>query len=85
MAVVPLTLAISLGLVAGFVIFFLRQHARGRLSDAERDSVLPFADETPRAAVPHDHHDQDDDDGCGCHNGRRAPCIGCLKRREPTA
>jgi hypothetical protein len=81
MAVVPLTLAISLGLVAGFVIFFLRQHARGRL----RDSVLPFADETPRAAVPHDHHDQDDDDGCGCHNGRRAPCIGCLKRREPTA
>ncbi|MBL9203141.1 MAG: hypothetical protein JNL39_21710 [Opitutaceae bacterium] len=84
MAVVPLTLAISLGLVAGFVIFFLRQHARGRLSDADRDSVLPFADETPRAVPTHEH--DDDDDGCGCRDGRRAPCAGCLKqRREPTA
>jgi hypothetical protein len=53
MAVVLLTLAISLGLVAGFVIFFLRQHARGRLSDAARDSMLPFAEEKPRPpAVP---------------------------------
>jgi hypothetical protein len=48
MAVVPLTLAISLCLVFTFVAFFLREHARGRLNSAERDSLLPLADETPR-------------------------------------
>ncbi len=51
MAVVPLTLAISLCLVFTFVAFFLREHARGRLSSAERDSLLPLADETPRFVV----------------------------------
>jgi cbb3-type cytochrome oxidase subunit 3 len=48
MAVVPLTLTISLCLVFTFVVFFLREHSRGRLSSAERDSLLPLADETPR-------------------------------------
>lgn len=46
MAVVPLTLTISLCLVFTFVIFFLREHARGRLSSAERDSLLPLAEES---------------------------------------
>lgn len=50
MAVVPLTLTISLCLVFTFVIFFLREHARGRLSSAERDSLLPLAEERPRLA-----------------------------------
>ena len=50
MAVVPLTLAISLCLVFTFVAFFLREHARGRLSSVERDSLLPLAEETPRIA-----------------------------------
>jgi hypothetical protein len=50
MAVVPLTLTISLCLVFTFVVFFLREHARGRLSSAERDSLLPLAEETPRTA-----------------------------------
>ena len=50
MAVVPLTLTISLCLVFTFVVFFLREHARGRLSSAERDSLLPLAEETPRIA-----------------------------------
>ena len=45
MAVVPLTLTISLCLVFTFVVFFLREHARGRLSSAERDSLLPLADD----------------------------------------
>jgi hypothetical protein len=45
MAVVPLTLTISLCLVFTFVIFFLREHARGRISSAERDSLLPLAEE----------------------------------------
>ncbi|MBP7141741.1 MAG: hypothetical protein KBA71_07515 [Opitutaceae bacterium] len=48
MEVVPITLIISLWLVLVFVIFFLQEHARGRTSSAERDSLLPLADETPR-------------------------------------
>ena len=77
MAIVPLTIAISLGLVLTFIVFFLREHARSRLSGAERDSLLPLAEETPRL-VPVRGHDQVHDhtgDGCGCRNGtrRRAP------------
>ena len=51
MAVVPLTLTISLCLVFTFVIFFLREHARGHLSSAERDSLLPLAEENPRVVL----------------------------------
>ncbi len=50
MPVVPLTLTISLCLVFTFVIFFLREHARGTVSSAERDSLLPLAEEKPRLA-----------------------------------
>jgi hypothetical protein len=50
MAVVPLTLTISLCLVFTFIVFFLREHARGHLSSAERDSLLPLAEENPRLA-----------------------------------
>jgi hypothetical protein len=50
MAVVPLTLTISLCLVFTFVVFFLREHARGPLSSPERDSLLPLAEESPRSA-----------------------------------
>jgi hypothetical protein len=55
MSVVPLTVIISLCLVFSFVIFFLREHARGRVSSAERDSLLPLAEEKPclvRRAAP---------------------------------
>jgi hypothetical protein len=52
MAVVPLTLTISLCLVFTFVVFFLREHARGRMSSAERDSLLPLAEEKGRPAGP---------------------------------
>ncbi len=45
MTVVPLTLTISLCLVFTFIVFFLREHARGNLSSAERDSLMPLADE----------------------------------------
>jgi hypothetical protein len=48
MDVIPLTLAISLCLVFTFVIFFLREHSRHPFSSAERESLLPLADETPR-------------------------------------
>jgi hypothetical protein len=50
MSVVPLTIIVSLCLVFSFVVFFLREHARGRFSSAERDSLLPLAEETPRLA-----------------------------------
>lgn len=50
MPVVPLTLTISLCLVFTFVVFFLREHARGRITSAERDSLLPLADESRRLA-----------------------------------
>ncbi len=54
MPVVPLTLTISLCLVFTFIVFFLREHSRGRISSAERDSLLPLADETRRLARVHD-------------------------------
>ena len=79
MAVVPLTLTISLCLVFTFIVFFLREHARGRLSSAERDSLLPLAEETPRL-VPVHVKGHADHDGCGCQDGSRAPCPGCLHR-----
>jgi hypothetical protein len=48
MSVIPLTLSISLCLVFTFVVFFLREQARRPFSSAERESLLPLADETPR-------------------------------------
>jgi len=50
MAVVPLTLAISLLLGITFIVFFLRDHARGAESSPERDSLLPLNEETPRVS-----------------------------------
>lgn len=51
MSVIPLTLTISLCLVFTFLVFFLREHSRSRLSSAERDAMLPFADEKTRAVA----------------------------------
>jgi hypothetical protein len=48
MSVIPLTLAISLCLVFTFIIFFLRENSRRRFGSAERDALLPLAEETPR-------------------------------------
>lgn len=50
MAVIPLTLTISLCLVATFVLFFLRESAHRAFSSAEHDAMLPLADETPAPA-----------------------------------
>jgi len=73
MAVVPLTLAISLCLVFTFVAFFLREHARGRLSSVERDSLLPLAEETPRLAASRPRADNHGGDrGEDGHRPRRA-------------
>lgn len=90
MSVVPLTLTISLGLVFTFIVFFLRQHARGGISSEERDSLLPLAEETPllidsKHLTSDSDHDPDialadDAADCGCRSGRHALCTGCLKR-----
>jgi len=45
--VIPLTITVSLCLVFTFVVFFLREHAR-RFGNAERESLLPLAEETPQ-------------------------------------
>ena len=66
MAVVPLTLTISLCLVFTFVVFFLREHSRGRLSSAERDSLLPLAEETPRLARRSNRADGEIEGPSGC-------------------
>lgn len=59
MNVIPLTLTISLCLVFTFIVFFLRESSRRRFSSAEREALLPLAEEMPRvsghpAAVPAD-------------------------------
>ena len=57
MAVVPLTLTISLCLAFTFIVFFIRERLRGPLSSAERDSLLPLMEEKPvagRRAQPPD-------------------------------
>ena len=79
MSVVPLTLTISLCLVFTFIVFFLREHARGRVSSAERDSLLPLAEEVPHLAHAAALHDSASH-GCDCHEGSRTPCPGCLRR-----
>lgn len=48
MAVIPLTLTISLCLVFTFVVFFFREQSQHPFSSAERESLLPLSDEKPR-------------------------------------
>lgn len=81
MSVIPLTLTISLCLVFTFVIFFLRETSRRRYSSAERNALMPLADETPRVVKERHHHAHDDHE-CGCRSGKRAPCPGCLKNHH---
>jgi ATP-dependent Zn protease len=51
MSVIPLTLVISLCLVFTFLVFFLREHSRSKLSSAERDSMLPFGKEDSKVST----------------------------------
>jgi len=70
MDVIPLTLTISLCLVFTFIVFFLREQSRHPFSSAERESLLPLADETPRpdGAIP-----EGDSDGSLASSG--ATCV----------
>jgi len=80
MPVVPLTLTLSLCLVFTFVIFFLREHARSRISSAERDSLLPLAEENSRLAHASARRDSARHDAAGCSDDTCASCAGCLRR-----
>lgn len=84
MSVIPLTLTISLCLVFTFVIFFLRETSRRRYSSAERNALMPLADETPRVVGEDDHHDHHHHGAheCGCRTGLRPPCACCLKHKH---
>jgi cbb3-type cytochrome oxidase subunit 3 len=51
MSVIPVTIFFSLLLAGLFVALFAREHRRRRFASAERESLLPLADETPRPAA----------------------------------
>lgn len=83
MAAIPVTLFLSLLLAGTFVALFAREQRR-RAGSAERDSLLPLADEVPHAEHDDDHdHHHEDAGPCGCRSGLRPPCVGCLKRTAP--
>ncbi len=111
MSVIPLTVFFSLLLAGLFIALFVHEQRRRRFASAERDSLLPLAEETPQLAAGSVHpsrepdgraalvspmpadHDHDDHDGhdhahedsrCGCRDGSRPPCVGCLKRLAGT-
>jgi hypothetical protein len=56
MSAIPITLFLSLLLAATFVVLFARDHWRRRFASAERDSLLPLADEHPQVVAVHDDH-----------------------------
>ncbi|CAM3073022.1 hypothetical protein [Rariglobus hedericola] len=93
MSVVPLTLTISLCLVFTFVLFFLREYSRRPFSGAERESLLPLDDETPRIVAGASERlpvaeDQRHAHGAGhvCHgNGSCASCLHRATRRAAQA
>ena len=87
MSVIPLTIFCSLLLAGLFIVLFALEQRR-RCSSAERDSLLPLADESPRTVFAAGHepdHDHAAHAGCGCRDGSRPPCAGCLKTSVPSA
>lgn len=95
MSALPLTVFLSLALAGLFTLLFWREHRRRHLGGAERDSLLPLADESPRPARAepghrHEHHHLSNGRPCGCRPagaraesgrpGLHAPCPGCLRQ-----
>ena len=80
MSVIPLTIFFSLLLAGLFMVLFAHEQGRRRLASAERDSLLPLADETRRpVSSPAAAGETGPDHACGCRDGSRPPCAGCLK------
>lgn len=90
MSVIPITVFLSLGLVFLFVALFLREHSRRHFANAERDSLLPLADEQPRVQPSASATEifrelaPDHGAGCGCQRGVRPPCSNCVKEAAGT-
>ncbi len=86
MAVVPLTIVISLCLVFSFVLFFLREHSlsRRRFSSAESESLLPLTDETPRMVGGSNDHNHAHTPGhvFGCRDASPPPYPRSQHRSE---
>ncbi len=81
MAVIPLTLVISLCLVFTFVVFFLIEHSRNRYGSSESQAILPLADETPQL-VPVRVDARSGRAGhassrCDCRPGDPSACAAC--------
>lgn len=70
MSAIPITLFFSLLLAGGFVFFFLREQRQRRFASAERDSLLPLAEEDSRLAstAPEPTKAHGDDDGDHDHD-----------------
>lgn len=88
MSAIPLTVFLSLALAGLFTVLFWREQRRRHFGSAERDSLLPLADEAPRPARvdadaadkhAHDHEHAADGGPCGCRTGLRPPCAGCQR------
>jgi hypothetical protein len=56
MSVIPLTVFFSLLLAGLFMVLFAHEQRRRRFASAERDSLLPLADERPRLAAKGGDH-----------------------------
>ena len=80
MSVIPLTIFFSLLLAGLFIVLFAHEQRRRRFASAERDSLLPLADEQPRlagarspltrlaATATHGAHDHDHADDQADHD-----------------
>lgn len=83
MSVIPITIFFSLLLAGLFMGLFAYEQHRRRFASVERDSLLPLADEKGQigsAAQQDENAEHGATDDCGCHDGRRSPCAGCVKR-----
>ena len=81
MSIIPLTVFCSLFLAGLFVVLFVHERRGGRFTSAERDSLLPLAEETGRLAGPASGHGPARE-ACTCRKGARAACPACLRRRD---
>lgn len=87
MSVIPLTLFFSLLLAGLFIALFAHEQRRRRFASAERDSLLPLADEqshvTPSDPLAgHSRSHEDGDDQAHGHGPGHAPGHGAHAHHE---
>lgn len=90
MSIIPITVFFSLLLAGGFAALFVREQRRRKFASAERDSLLPLADEAPRLAGPAatedgahaDDHDHAESEPHHHHHHGKGGC-GCANGERP--